>query len=74
MGLLGHVARMGRREMCGGLVWKPEANIRLEDVDVDGRIIVKLILKKYNWTAWTEFVLLKAERAVVNTVMDLPVP
>ena len=42
----GHVARMGEnRGACSILVRRPEGRNRLEDPDVDGRIILKLSFK-----------------------------
>jgi hypothetical protein len=34
------------RVVCGVLVGKPEGKYKLEDLDVDGRIILERILKK----------------------------
>jgi len=39
----------------------------LENVDVDGRIILEWILEKPSGNVWTK-------RALVNTVMNLPFP
>jgi len=35
----------------------------LEDLAVDGRLILKSILKKWEWWIWTEFVWLRIGRS-----------
>jgi hypothetical protein len=46
---VGHVARMDeRREVHRFLVGKPEGKRPLEEPDVDGKIILKLIFKKWD--------------------------
>ena len=51
---VGHVARMGRGEVYTGFWW---GNLRkrdhLEDPGVDGRIILRRILRSGMWGAWT---------------------
>jgi hypothetical protein len=51
---VGHVAWMGRGEPCAGLWW---GNLRDKghwgDPDVDGRIILKLIFRKWDVGVWT---------------------
>jgi hypothetical protein len=45
----------GRDEKCTrGFGGKPEGQIKLEAIDVDGRIIqvLKHLLKKWDWRAW----------------------
>jgi len=46
----GHVARMGRGETYTGFWW---GNLRkrehLEDPDIDGRIILRWIFRKWDW-------------------------
>ena len=43
----GHVARMGERSnACRVLVGKPGGKSNLEDIDGDGKIILKVIFKK----------------------------
>jgi hypothetical protein len=51
----GHVARMTREEMHAG-VWRKNLRNRnhFEDLDVEGRITLKWILKKSVWRAWTD--------------------
>jgi hypothetical protein len=45
---------MGDRRCTGRvLVGKPDVKSHLKDLGVDGKIILKLILKKWNWEAWT---------------------
>ena len=46
------VARMG--ESRGVLVGKPEGNNHLEDSGLDGRIILRLIFRKWDMRAWIE--------------------
>jgi len=46
---LGHVARMGDgRIACRVLVGRPDGKNHLEDIDVDGRIKLKYIFKKWD--------------------------
>ena len=62
----GHVARMEEgRVVHKVLVEKPEGKRPLGDEDVDGRIILKLIFKKWKGNRW---------RALVITVMNFRVP
>jgi hypothetical protein len=44
-----------------GLVGKPEESHDLEDIGVDGRIILKCALKKQDGTSLTGFVWLRAD-------------
>ena len=50
----GHLARIGRGEVCTGFWW---GNLRerdhLEDPGVDGRIILSWIFRKWHVGAWT---------------------
>jgi hypothetical protein len=46
---VGHVARVGERCAYGVLVGKSERKRRLEDLCVDGRIILKWGFKKWDW-------------------------
>jgi len=64
----GHVAWMGRGELCTGFcVGSPR---------LDGRIILRWIFQKWNGgTDWIDMTPGRARwRALVNTVMDLRVP
>ena len=54
------MARMGdRRGAYRVLVWKPEGNNHLEDLGVDGSIILKKILKIWDGEAWTGLIRLR---------------
>jgi len=58
------------------LLKKPESD-HLEYLDLNGRTILKLALKKRNGTAWTGMHLARESdkcRAVLNTAMKLLVP
>jgi hypothetical protein len=58
-----------------GLVGIPDGNIHLEDLGVDGRIILKWIFGRWDWDACTGSICLRDSwRAFVNVVMNLPVP
>jgi hypothetical protein len=49
-----HVALSGTREVrTGVLVGKPKERDHLEDLNIDGRIILKCIFKKWDGEAWT---------------------
>jgi hypothetical protein len=43
----------------------------LEDLAVDGKVILEWILVKYGEGVWTGFIWLRGGRALVNTVMSL---
>ena len=50
----GHVARMGRGEEYTGLWWgKLRERDHLEDPGIDGRIILRWILRKWDVGTWT---------------------
>jgi hypothetical protein len=69
----GHVASMGqKRNAYGVLVQKKEGKIPVGRLDIDGKIILKLILGKrgkvhlaQDWNQW---------QALVSMVMNLQVP
>jgi hypothetical protein len=46
---------MQKRNTCRILVRNPEGKRPLEDLDVGGRVISKLILEKCGGVLWTEF-------------------
>jgi hypothetical protein len=49
-----------RRGACRIWVGKPEGNRPLgEDIGIDGRIILKWMLRKSVWRAWTELIWLR---------------
>jgi hypothetical protein len=49
----GHVARLGEGiDVCRVLVGKPEGRNHWGDPDVDGRIILRLIFRKWNVGVW----------------------
>jgi hypothetical protein len=57
--MAGVVVRMGyayRRNEYTSLVAKPESKSFLVDLSVDGRIILKCIVKKYGVKMWTGFI------------------
>ena len=74
----GHVAGMGKREVytghwCGNL----RERDHLGDPGANGRIILRLIFRKWDVRAWTGLSLLRIGTgggALVNKVMNLSVP
>ena len=56
-----------------GLVGKPKGRDHFEDVDLDGRMILKWVLKKQDGRGCTGFIWLRVGTggAVLNTVMNL---
>jgi hypothetical protein len=42
-----------RRGVCGVSVGKPNERRPLEDLALDGRMILEWIVKKSSWMAWT---------------------
>jgi len=73
----GHVARMGeKRGVNRVLVGKPEGKRPLGDPDVDGRLILRWIFRKWDVGGmdWIELAEDKDRwRALVNAVMNLRV-
>lgn len=60
MRLPGNMARMGEnRSIYNFLVGKPEEKNHLEDLLVDDKTILKLILQKCHEKLWTKFVCLR---------------
>jgi hypothetical protein len=58
----GHVARMGRREACIEFWWgNPRERDQWGDPDVDGRIILGWIFRKWNVGVWTRLGWLRIE-------------
>ena len=81
------MARMGEnRSVCKFLVGKPEEKNHLEDLRVDVRAILRLILRKWHGKLWTKFVCLRTGttggllcrqdycvyRTVVSTGLNIP--
>ena len=73
----GHVACRGRREVYTGVWW---GNLRegdhLEEPGVDGRIILRWMLRKWDVGAWTVSIWLRIGifwRAFVNALVNLRV-
>jgi hypothetical protein len=67
----------GKREIYTGFWWRDlREGDHLEDPGIDGRIILKLIFKK--WDGGMDWIELSQDRdmwrAVVNAVMNLRVP
>jgi hypothetical protein len=58
MGWEGHVARMGQLRNCYRIFIGRD---NLEDVDLDGRIILKYIFKKWGVKLWIEFIRFRIE-------------
>ena len=51
---VGHVVRVGeRRGVYKVLMGKTEGKSHLEDLGIDGRIILRLIFQKWNVGVWT---------------------
>ena len=65
-----------KRGVCRILLGKPEGNRALEDADVDGKIILRRIFKK--WDGSKDWIDLAQDRdrwrAIVNAVMNFRVP
>jgi len=60
------VARTGdRRGAYMILIGKPEKRDHLEDLCVDGRIILKRILKKWDGRIWTGFIWFRTGRGLM---------
>ena len=75
----GHLVRIrASRGACRILVKKPEGRTLLENRGVDGRIILKWILQKWNGRRgidWSDFAQVRdGWWAVVNAVMNIRVP
>jgi hypothetical protein len=71
----GNVAR-GTGEVCTVLVVKPEGEHHLENLGVDGSVILKLIFEKWGGGMdWNDLAQNRDRwRAVVNAVMNLRAP
>ena len=48
-----------RRSVCGVLVWKPGERAHLEDPGIDGKIILRWIIRKWVGGAWTGLIWLR---------------
>jgi hypothetical protein len=62
-----HIAQMGRRKVHTGFRW---GNLRerdyLEDLSIDGKIMLEWIFKKWNWEKWCEFTWLRIGQLTVS--------
>jgi hypothetical protein len=56
----------GRRGASGILVERPDGKNHLEDLGIDGMIMLKCIFKKRNWEAWTGLIWLRIGTVGVN--------
>jgi hypothetical protein len=74
--VLAHVARMlEERELHRVLVGKPEGKSRWGDPDVDGRIILRWMFRKWDRGDWKELAQDRDRwRALVSTVKNPRVP
>jgi hypothetical protein len=73
----GHAANMGRKQVHTGFGWgNSKEGDYLEDTSVDGRVILKWILEK--WDGGVDWIDLAQDRdrwrAVVNAVMNVQDP
>jgi hypothetical protein len=71
MSWVGHVARRGDwRDAYRVLLGKLKERDNLENLGLDGRILLKRIFKNWGGEPWTDLIW----RALVNAVMNLQVP
>jgi hypothetical protein len=52
----------GKRGVYRDLVWKPERKVHLEDLGLDGKIILRWILRKWNNWAWSGSIWLRIRK------------
>jgi len=75
---MGHVARRGRGELCTGFLWGGlRERDQLEDLDVNERIILRWIFRKWDGGGidWIDLAQDRDRwRALVNAAMNLRVP
>jgi hypothetical protein len=75
VGLARHVACMGEKDMHTGFLENLKGREHLEDLCIDGRIILEWILKKLDGSVWIGSIWIRVGTMAgcMNTVMNLRV-